>query len=769
MTYKFNKYQTPVTDEYLNSLSKEVRGELVDILDKIDFVKNLVNPDRPRAKDAERDDEGKIKVDITNPHYLEDTDYFRPLAIQFQKTGKYTDLFPNPAKNSAYKKFWDEQRKRCKYGYVRESDGEWIPGDFYFYLNFVRMEVPVELDKTGSDKQGTVAAEREFKHPSFWDGDYFYFHYLEQARNEGKHCNVLKTRGRGYSWKGGACLASGYFFWNRSTSYAVASNEDFLLGDGLLTKTWSIIDDVNSLTPFKRSATPNTPMKKVASYIDIEGNIKGAKSTVIGITLKNDPEKHRGKRGRKMLFEESGVFPHLKRSWDIARNSFEQDDLVYGQMIAFGTGGSKGNNFEAAKEFIYKPEGYGIKALSNVYDKGSGKGTCSFWCPVYLNTMKAFDENGNSDVIKALVRILSIRDTEIKAGVSSDTIMQRKAENAITPQEAILRSDQNLFPVADIKEYNAEVKSNYSKFISSHYVGKMVVRNGEIIFKQDSSLQPIRKYPISKDVDRTGALELFDMPKPGTSDLSLGDRYIIGVDPVRYDEATWSVSLASFFVFDLWLDEIVAEYTCRPNFIDDFNEQLRRTAIYYNAIIGYENDITDIFTFFKNNNELYLLADTPEMLKSMEIVREGRGNRSKGIPSGVKLNNQLRLWLSQWLKESPDIIIEDDEGDASKNKEYSMNLHRIRSIGLLDELELWHPDGNFDRISAMGIVMALRKEKLSQISGLMSQEINKEEQDEFFLSNYNNVYGNPKDYQSLNFDESLLNKKERDTLEFIKN
>lgn len=754
-----NHTNTPVTEELLENLDKEVKNELLDSIDKIEFVKNLIDYDRKRAKDLEKDEHGKIKVNITKPHILENTDYFRPLAIYFEKTGRYTDLFPNPSKSSEYRQFWDEQRRRCKYGYVRESDGEWIPGSFYFYLNFVRMDIPVK--KEGAKvKEGAVAAERVFKHPDFWDGDYFYFHYLEQARAEGLHGNVLKTRGRGYSEKGGALLAEGYFFWNRSVSYGVASSEDYLIGDGLLTKTWKIIDDVNQHTPFKRTATPKQPMKRVAAYIDKEGNFRGANSTVIGISLKNAPEKHRGKRGRKMLFEESGVFPHLKKSWDIARNAFEQDDLVYGQMIAFGTGGSKGNDFEAAKEFIYKPDGYGIKSLRNVYDKTSGKGICSFWCPVYLNTMGAYDKNGNSDVIKALIRILKKRWREIKSGVTSDTIMQRKAENAITPQEAILRSDSSLFPVQDIKDYNTEVKSNYSKFVSPHYVGMMGVKNGEIVFKSDSNLQPIRKYPISRDSDRRGAVEIFELPKEGTQEMGLGDRYIIGVDPVRYDEAHYSISLASAFVFDLWLDQIVAEYTCRPNLIDDFNEQVRRLAIYYNAKIGYENDVTDLFTFFKNNNELVYLADTPESLKSMEIVKEGRGNRSKGVPSGIKLNNQLRLWLSQWLKEKPPY--------TSNNDKITTNLHNIRSLGLLDEMELWNSDGNFDRISAMGIIMALRKDSLATLDSRMIQDIDNYEEDSFFKENYENIYGNPKDFQSFAFEEDSLDIWEKNTLNFIK-
>jgi hypothetical protein len=44
----------------------------------------MININRPRAKDLPRDIDGKIIVDITKPHTIENTDYFRPTAIHFQ-------------------------------------------------------------------------------------------------------------------------------------------------------------------------------------------------------------------------------------------------------------------------------------------------------------------------------------------------------------------------------------------------------------------------------------------------------------------------------------------------------------------------------------------------------------------------------------------------------------------------------------------------------------------------------------------------------------
>ena len=82
-----NKYQTPVTQKLLDSLPSEVAEQLIDCLTNIQFIKNLISPDRPYYKDLPRDERGAAIVDITNPPILENADYFRQAAQQYQKDG----------------------------------------------------------------------------------------------------------------------------------------------------------------------------------------------------------------------------------------------------------------------------------------------------------------------------------------------------------------------------------------------------------------------------------------------------------------------------------------------------------------------------------------------------------------------------------------------------------------------------------------------------------------------------------------------------------
>lgn len=136
-----NSYQTEITEELLSHYPKEVQKDFWEIVMSVPFVKNLISPNRERAKDRPRDDKGRIIVDLANPHILEDMDYFRPAALKFMKDGRYTDLRPNKNKNSAYGRWIREEIRRCWEGYVRPSDGEWITGYMYFYLNYVPMMI----------------------------------------------------------------------------------------------------------------------------------------------------------------------------------------------------------------------------------------------------------------------------------------------------------------------------------------------------------------------------------------------------------------------------------------------------------------------------------------------------------------------------------------------------------------------------------------------------------------------------------------------------
>ena len=183
-----NKYQTPVTQELLDSLPSEVAEQLIDCLTNIEFVKRLISPDRPYYKDLPRDSRGAAIVDITNPPILEDADYFRQPALHFQKHGCYTFLKPNSNPNSEYRKFWDEERRRCWEGLIRPSDGAWISGYNYWFLNYQ----PMMVNKITEGKKKAIRTEA---FPFVQEGNVWRYIYLYNARELGHHAIELAKRG----------------------------------------------------------------------------------------------------------------------------------------------------------------------------------------------------------------------------------------------------------------------------------------------------------------------------------------------------------------------------------------------------------------------------------------------------------------------------------------------------------------------------------------------------------------------------------------------
>lgn len=704
----YNIVQTNFKANDWDALDREVRMELVDSIESIEFIKLLIAPNRPFARDLPKDEEGRIVPDIISPHILEDMDYFREAAIHYQEHGKYTSLYPNAHPQSEYYKYWQEEARRCREGRTRD-DGEWIPGDYYFYLNYS----PIFLTLT---KKGSKKADRIIDFPKTYDGDYFYYHYVEQARDAGKHGGVLKSRGKGFSFKGGSGLGKHFIVGSNSTSnigvksFAIANEREYLTKDGVLNKFIDIADHCSKHTPWPKVRQLKDSWNEMhwkMGYKDPKSDReKGIKNEVMGVTLKNDPQKARGKRGAYLIWEEMGKFPGFLTAWQIARPSVEDGDFAFGTMIAYGTGGTEGADFTGAEELFYSPSGYNVKDLPNIFDRNiNGKTSSAFFFPEYLNRTGCYDRDGNSDVVKALVQILNNR-IRIKKGASDpNTLVQEKAERPITPQEAIMRREGSLFPIGDLKDYIADIMPKLSKFVAPHWVGRLAITgDGEVEWKLDDSKSPIRDYPAKDINNKEGAFEIFEMPyKDSTGNTPTG-LYIAGIDPIDDDDST-TKSLYSLFILNTLTDRIVAEYTGRTFDATDCYELTRRALVFFNAQALYENDKKGLYAYFKNKNCLHLLSETPEIVRDLDMGTISKiGNKAKGVNSSVKINAWGRRLQAQWMMQDAYVQEEDDGPEL-------LNLHKIRSIGYLKEAIAWNPDINTDRVSAMGMLMILRADR----------------------------------------------------------
>lgn len=756
-----NKYQTELTEELVNSLPQEVQDQLFDIINNVEFVKRLISPTREHAKDRPRDDRGRIIVDLANPHILENMDYFRPSALHYEKYSTFTNLRPNANPNSEYGKWIREERRRIWEGYVRESDGEWVTGYMYWFLNYSPMmlsKIREYKDKNGK-KRKSKRADRVEALPECWEGIYWRFHCLDQASNGGlynnfdggQHMAELASRGKGKSYSLASILNHIFVVGENEEAHekvkgiVTAYQKEYLTKDGVLNKFVDMANFCATNTQFPRKRLKNSlqEMTWIMGYKDVELDIeRGTQNTVLGVSSKDDESKLRGKRAAKILIEEFGTFPRLVDLYNVLLPSVQEGDIVFGQIYMLGTAGDNESDFAGAQEIMYNPKGYNMYAIPNVYDKfNQGKPYFVFFFPGYVNRKGCYNENGVSDVIKALIEILMNRYRVKYNSTDPNTIIKTIAEVPITPAEAIVKTGVNMFPVADLTERLGQLDANPTEY-DDVYVGDLVFnKDGQVEYKPTSAM-PIRDFP-HKDNKIEGAIELYQMPEiDKNTGKPFNDRYMLGADPYDDDESN-TMSLGSIFVLDLWTDRIVAEYTGRPLYADDYYEICRKLCLFYNGRLNYEYNKKGLFSHFSTRNSLYLLTDVLDFLKEKQMMKEGYGNKSKGTNASPAINAYARSRLRSWLL-SPVPIMQTIDGEE---KEVLVpRLFTVRNRALLKELINYNSEGNFDRISAMGMLMLLREDRMIRYQGDVSREkqeksnIGYDGNDPFFKKNYDSRF-----------------------------
>ena len=750
-----NKYQTQITQELLDQLPQEVQDQFFDIINNVEFVKRLISPARRYAKDMPKDSTGKIIVDLANPHILENMDYFRPSALHYERYGTFTNLRPNSNPNSEYGKWIREERRRIWEGYVRESDGEWVTGYMYWYLNYSPIMLSKIREYIGKDgkKHKSKRADRVEAMPEFWEGVYWRFHYIEQAALSGKHCAELASRGKSKSYTLASILSHIFIVGENEEAHekvkgiVTAYQKEYLTKDGVLNKFVDMANFCASNTQFPRKRLKNSlqEMTWIMGYKDVELDVeRGTQNTVLGVSSKDDESKLRGKRAAKILVEEFGSFPRLIDMYNVLIPSVQEGDIVFGQIIMVGTAGDNESDFAGAQEIMYNPNGYNMYAIPNVYDKfNQGKPYFVFFFPGYVNRKGCYNEDGVSDVVKALIEILMNRYRVKYNSTDPNTIIKTIAEVPITPAEAIVKTGVNMFPVADLTERLGQLDANSTEY-DDVYVGDLVFnKDGTLTFKPTSAT-PIRDFP-HKDNKIEGAIEIYQMPEiDKNTNKPFNDRYILGADPYDDDESD-TMSLGSIFVLDLWTDSIVAEYTGRPLYADDYYEICRKLCLFYNGRLNYESNKKGLFSHFSTRNSLYLLTDVLDFLKEKQLAKEGFGNKSKGTQATAPVNAYAKSRLRSWLL-SPISVIQNIDG---KDQETTIpRLFTLRNRALIKELINYNSEGNFDRISAMGMVMLLREDKMIRYQGDMSKDriekanLNSCSNDPFFSRNYDNRFFN---------------------------
>ena len=734
-----NEYQTPITEELLSQYPEEVIQQFTEIVNIVPFIKNLINPNRPKIEDLPRDKEGRAIVDITNPPIYKDADYFRQAALFYLKNDCYTKLRPNSNPNSEYRKYWREELRRCREGLIRQSDGMYVTGFLYWFLNYCPMMVNFY-------KEGQKKAIRKESFGFFFEGIWWRSIYLYNAREQGHHAIELAKRGCAKSYFLATIMSHNLIVGEseathkRCITVLTAAQKEYLKDDkdGTLNKFIPELSFVIDNTPFPNLLLKNSPneMSWQMGYKKPNGAIGGSMNQVLGVSAKDDSDKLRGKRGW-ILYEEMGTFDGLLELYDVTRKSVEDGDYTFSCMYLVGTANNKESSFLSAKKLLYAPESYNIQSVPNVYDKkGSGKDVFGFFFPAYINRAGCYNKDGISDVIKALLQVLMAR-YKAKYGADPTSVLRVIAEDPITPAEAIIKIKDAYFPVASLQERADTLDKNPSLY-DDIYVGELYTTGtGEIEFRPTDDI-PIRTYPV--DNNTKGALEIYSMPKKDREGKVFNDRYIIGVDPYDNDQAE-SHSLYSIFVLDTFVDNLAAEYTGRTNFADEAHDMVLKLCIFYNAKALYESNKKGLYSYMEKTRNTFRLADTPEYLRDKQLVKYSSfGSNAKGVNVSANINNFANRLIKDWLLMKVPIEVKQEDGHIEIQE--VPKLYTLKTRALIEEAIQFNPDINVDRIRALGILMLYREQyiirygtgRTESSSEILSKDY--AGNDEFFTKNF---------------------------------
>ena len=655
------------------------------------------------------------------------TDRLRPAALQYMEHGYYTNALPN---TKEYYDYWDRERHRCVYGYTvgeGQDDEIVITGNHYFYLNYC----PIDRSVDEELPDGTTIARRERTFPAFYDGDWKYFTAIDRCRRENKHMTVLKARRKGYSYKAAAMLARNYFHIRNSKNYVFAGQKEYLIGDGLLSKAWEILSFVDDNTAWTQPRLRDREMNKMSGY---KKNVNGAdvelgmKSQIMGVSLKDAPDKVRGKAGELIFFEEAGAFPGLLKAWEVAMPTMRQGSKTLGTMVAFGTGGTEGADFEGMEELFYNPDSYDCLAFENEWDDGAMGTVCGHFVPIYENLEGFIDEDGNSLVEPAKAFELENR-TKKKGTNDPKAYDQYIAEHPENPREATLQVSSNLFDIASLQEQYNKVKVNNLHSIGT--AGKLYYGKGnKIEFAMDGDAKPILRFPHRKEDDLSGAITIYEGPFKNASGQTPHNLYLVCHDPYGQNQSADSTSLGAAYVIKRVNnisqpdDLIVASYVGRPHTQDEYNRNLFMLADYYNAKIGFENDRGAVIQYAKQHRKLHKLQEEFEMLDKKDL-RSKNVKRQYGMHTTEARKRQGELYIRDWLNTVRSV---NEDGTTV------LNMHKIYDLALLQELIKFNHKGNFDRVMALMIGMYHTRELYN---AEVKEVLEDRSVDSWFDNNYN--------------------------------
>lgn len=684
-----------------------------------------------------------------------DTDVFRQAALNYLETGEYCPYDPIYDKRQ-YELWWDREEHRCKYGmtaYCRVDDeGNYkllhCPARLYGFLNYAIMLMLNDVDADDPDGDEdldyevveTVSREAENRMdelleglstvktgekivslPRFFDAQYHIAVAREFARKLGKHFFYGKARRKGQSYWNAWCAFHNYNFYPDTTTIQAAYDKAYLTkGKGLFKMVKLYADHINKTTDWNRSKLKDTT-EWIRSGYQLEGSTieYGYKAEVLAVSAQHNEDVTIGKDCLEVQYEELGKFPNFKQSFGVTTSTAQAGDYQTGQIIGWGTGGTKEANWEHFADVFYNPDNYDALVCNNIWDQGAvGTGCCYFY-PHVQSLEGHMDEYGNTNYESAWASFLAKKEEKRKKTSDEQDFTTWCGQRANSGEEAFARNSSNIFDSEAIQAQLHYIVRN-KKVLQAQREGIFVRgKNGVVRLKTNAEIRntggiphsPIYDFPLKKDTDVHGCWVIWIDPYRDKDGRVPKNLYVGLQDPYAHDkdpkELTTRHSLGATYLFEVENNITpfgggipVGAYVGRPPKLDYYNHQVMLGLEYWNAKMIFENNTGDTKSYMQRMNRLQYLFEEPELEFDRDI--SGRTGRGYGINMTDKKKSKGALYLRDLLSTAL--------GKDNMTGEEKTLLNYIYDPALLKELLKWSLKGNFDRVSAWLVFMFIIKQ-----------------------------------------------------------
>lgn len=670
------------------------------------------------------------------------TEIFSRVADFYEKHGCYC-LEPDDSPNAI--KFWQREMDRrvkgvqayCKL-YIKDipaylaakSDAERkallhkvrITGDHYNYLNYGRIErAPNEKERKQLDKEGRFKVNTVEGFPRFWDGDYWNFKIDELIANNS--CNLCKAKARrkGFSYKRGS-QAANTINANKNVTVTLAADQmDYLTEKGATSYMVKVnLDWYEDKTYWRRGYLSENFDKGIElGYKKSKEGQKafGFRSKLLSVAIGKNESAAVGKKAIETDFEEAGKCPNLQKALDVMMSNSESGAMRIGTIRVYGTGGTKGANWEAFSNCFYNPGKNDMLPMENIWDANSRHAVCGFFFPQIWD-YEPFIEDGNSLLFASWKDDYDKKrgaEKEKDAGEYNIYVGQR----ANSPNEAFTNTQENIFHSPELTNHINAIK--YDK--SNHFYedGWYILDDGRIrfvtkqecieraIFGSDRFHEYITDVPHNSKTDVHGCIREFYSPIPNDGSL-----YFISYDPYRVDKNKEEVSTKnSLASFQVWMrtnskipymgKRLVASYCGRLDTMEAVDKLVLYTCLRWNCKVLYEAGTGELVTNFKKWGYRDKLLKDP----SSYINRSVDGPRITGY--GIVIGDgDIKL---EGMRMVRDFLYEIVGKTSDDTPIYRFN--QIYDISFLLELDRFIFGRNADRLSSAIVAMfEFRKDSL---------------------------------------------------------